>query len=467
MAPSQRQSDLSEVKKWDSSHLDHILLNRIIKLGKQDLKQEKAISEALRRLYDTGSGENDMLKDYVTENWLKDIIFLKDGQKCIIAKDIGLRKDFWYPWYKEYIDDEDRKYCIAPHRHTLKDIDHTSKNRRAFIRGTRHRSEGEWRLPETHGRHISKFPKEIIDNILSNLLQVSDGELAPIVATSNWKKCFTGSPHYKIQKDVDDTDAYTTTEIGMLTQTQEGSLMVLRKVHTSKLDATCLRVCKTWKDARGSLLYRFNRFTFGTNNPTFEGSPPTWMGKKTWRPPAGKPYLVAEDNSPDSPRIFKSRIEKGLRNIKKRVSIKNLAGWVYHDPFLRFLYTIGARNAALLQSLQFSGEVRCHQCETGQFCNDCLVENLRVYVPIINAICPNVQKLVLRPRKDGREVPELEIFKQKLLRFFEGDLRLLKYIKELVVVDDLLYDGERTISAAPLAKPTVTYFRERDLSSHQ
>ncbi|CAD6446950.1 d62c87d5-fc19-4d45-87fd-70710b29c00b [Sclerotinia trifoliorum] len=464
MAPLQRQGDLSGAKEWEPSHLDNILLNRIIKLGEQDLKQEKAMSEALRRGYDTDGSENDMLKDYVTENWLKDIIFLKDGQKCIIAKDIGLRKDFCYSWYKERIDDQHRKYCIAPHRHALKDIDHTSKNRRAFTRGTRHRSEGEWCLPETHGRHFSKFPPEIIDNILSNLLEISDGALAPVVATSNWKKCFTGSPHYKIHKDGEDIDAYTMTEIGMITQTQEGSLMVLRKVYTSELDATCLRVCKAWKDAGGSLLYRFNCYTFGTNNSTFEGSPPTWMGNKIWRPPVDKPYLVAEDNSS---RIFKARIERGIRNIKKRVTIKNLAGWVYHDPFLRFLYTIGAGNAALLHTLQFSGKVRCHQCERGHFCNDCLVESLRIYVPIINAICPNVRKLVLRPEKDGNSFPELEIFKQKLLQFFERDLRHLKYITELVVVDDLSYDSDRTISTAQLAKPTVTYFRERASSSHQ
>ncbi|KAJ8063251.1 hypothetical protein OCU04_008482 [Sclerotinia nivalis] len=463
MAPSQHREDLSRAEKWKPSHLDHILVNSIIKLGEQDLKQEKAMSQARLWDDDTGSDEKDMLKNYVTENWVKDVIFLKDGQKCIIAKDIGLRKDVCYSWYSGCVDDRNRKYCIDPHRQTLKQIDHTSKNRRAFMRGIRHKSEGEWRLPETHGRHFSKFPREIIDNILSNLLQVSDAALAPLVVTSNWKKCFTGSSHYTIHKDGYNIDPYTTTEIGVLTQTKEGSLMVLRKIYRSELDATCLRVCKAWKDAGGSLLYRFNCYTFGTNKPTWEGSPPTWMGNEIWRPPAGKPYLMAED---DSPRIFKARIERGIRNIKNRVAIKNLVGWVYHDPFLRFLYTIGARNAALLHTLQFSGEVRCHRCHKGHFCNDCLLESLRVYVPIINAVCPNVRKLVLRPQGDG-SVQELEIFEQKLLQFFEGDLRLLKSITELVVVDVLLDNGERTISTAQLAKPTVTYFRERTLSSHQ
>ncbi|KAF4633911.1 hypothetical protein G7Y89_g4205 [Cudoniella acicularis] len=40
-----------------------------------------------------------------------------------------------------------------------------------------------------------------------------------------------------------------------------------------------------------------------------------------------------------------------------------LRGWAYYDPFLRFLYTIGPANAAMLKSLIFSGTVKLHTCD--------------------------------------------------------------------------------------------------------
>ncbi|KAF5870227.1 uncharacterized protein Bfra_009610 [Botrytis fragariae] len=421
---------------------------------------------------DSDIDKEKLLTEHVTKRWIKNVIFIRDGQKCIIANDIGHRKNFWYPWFEEHFDDRRRKYCVDPRGRTLKEVDHTSKNRRAFMKDTLHKSEKGWHLPRSHDRHIFKFPQvsiikanfpraaEIIDNILGHLVQIMDAALVPQIATTNWKKKFTGSPHHTTSQDC---YPYTTTEIGVLTTTIHGKLMVLRRVHQGQIDATCLRVCRAWNQTGGRLLYRFNRYDFKTNNPTKDASPGSWIDGSFWRPSPNKPFVIARD---DSPRIFNARIQKGIRDIQRQVAIKKLVGWVYHDPFLRFLHMIGANNAALLRTLSFSGEVRCHQCEWGHFCDDCLLESFRVYIPVMNALCPNVQKLILNVKTDS-QARAVNIFERKVREFFEGELRELRSVTELVVVDLIvngyeLPDGDtRSVSTAQLAELTVSHFRER------
>lgn len=282
----------------------------------------------------------------------------------------------------------------------------------------------------------------------------------PRIATTNWRKYFTGSPHHTTSRQ---KYPYTTTEVGVLTTTIHGKLMVLRRVHQSPIDATCLRVCKAWNQAGSRFLYRFNCYDFKTNNPTRDASPGNWIDGNIWRPTPNKPYIIAQD---DSPRIFNARIQKGIKDIQRQVAIKKLVGWVYHDPFLRFLYMIGVKNAALLRTLSFSGEVRCHQCGPGHFCDECLFESFRVYIPVMNALCPNVQKLILNIKTDS-QAQAVNTFVRKVRHFFEGELRKLRSVTELVVEDLIvegyeLPDGDiRSVSIAQLAEPTVTYFRER------
>ncbi|ESZ92843.1 hypothetical protein SBOR_6774 [Sclerotinia borealis F-4128] len=368
--------------------------------------------------------DEDINTEQVMSRRVKDVIFVKDGHKCVIAKDIGMRKDVCYPWYKDCTDENHRKFCINPHPRTLKYVDKTSKNRRAFMKAHRHESEGGWCLPQNHYRHFSKFPRvvffylhataqhwlirwyyiinehrleQIIDSILGRLVTIPDAALDPLVVTCNWKKFFTGSPHFTIYEAGKNTDPYVTTEVSTLTETN---------------------------------------YTFLTNNPTFHGSPPTWIGKDVWGPSSSKPYLTAEDKSRQ---IFDCRIKKGIRDIERGVRIKSLVGWIFHDPFLRFLYTIGIKNAALLRTLEFR-------------------ESLRVYIPFINRFCPKVQKLVLFILYP---LEETENFEEKFLQFFEGDLRNLTYITELVVADvpsssDII--RERTIPQ--LAKPSRLFPEE-------
>ncbi|KAM0130780.1 hypothetical protein ACHAO1_007732 [Botrytis cinerea] len=464
MASSQQPRSISSIANWESSHLDRMYVKDLMELHQQDLKQREVMSMIQWQRVEMGSNPNmereKIFAEHVTKIWIKNVIFVREGQKCIIANDIGHRKDFCYPWFEEHFDSRHRRYCVDPRGLSLKEVDHTSKDRRVFMKDTQHKSEKEWHLPQSHDRHFSKFPREIFQKILGQLIQIIDAALVPRIATTNWRKYFTGSPHHTTSRQ---KYPYTTTEVGVLTTTIHGKLMVLRRVHQSPIDATCLRVCKAWNQAGSRFLYRFNCYDFKTNNPTRDASPGNWIDGNIWRPTPNKPYIIAQD---DSPRIFNARIQKGIKDIQRQVAIKKLVGWVYHDPFLRFLYMIGVKNAALLRTLSFSGEVRCHQCGPGHFCDECLFESFRVYIPVMNALCPNVQKLILNIKTDS-QAQAVNTFVRKVRHFFEGELRKLRSVTELVVEDLIvegyeLPDGDiRSVSIAQLAEPTVTYFRER------
>ncbi|TGO21074.1 hypothetical protein BPAE_0244g00050 [Botrytis paeoniae] len=125
MAPSQQPRSVSSMGDWESSHLDRMCVNELMELYKQDLKQREVMSMIRRQAF---SMENDpdidkekLLTEHVTERWIKNVIFVREGQKCNIANDIGHRKDFWYPWFEEHFDDRQRKYCVDPRGQTLKE----------------------------------------------------------------------------------------------------------------------------------------------------------------------------------------------------------------------------------------------------------------------------------------------------------------------------------------------------------
>ena len=69
--------------------------------------------------------------------------------------------------------------------------------------------------------------------------------------------------------------------------------------------------------------------------------------------------------------------------------------------------------------------------------------------------------------KTDSQAQAVNTFVRKVRHFFEGELRKLRSVTELVVEDLIvegyeLPDGDiRSVSIAQLAEPTVTYFRER------
>ncbi|TGO21896.1 hypothetical protein BPAE_0195g00180 [Botrytis paeoniae] len=77
--------------------------------------------------------------------------------------------------------------------------------------------------------------------------------------------------------------------------------------------------------------------------------------------------------------------------------------WLYYDPFLRFLHTIGLENAALLKTVQFTGVARTTanhllRGHTASLASDDIRLNLQTYVKFINQFCQlkTVKTLILR-----------------------------------------------------------------------
>jgi hypothetical protein len=113
------------------------------------------------------------------------------------------------------------------------------------------------------------------------------------------------------------------------------------------------------------------------SNTFYHRSPPTLLqdpdGTREFHwPPPYKP-------SPDKVRNELSRLKKQITN---GVPLKKLRGWAYHDQFLRFLFTITASNAALL-NLHFKGSVKLHKGDSNTCgdqgwsrCNDVMIESL-------------------------------------------------------------------------------------------
>lgn len=135
-------------------------------------------------------------------------------------------------------------------------------------------------------------------------------------------------------------------------------------------------------------------------DPRYNGSPPSMFRlrtdkKKVWRPSARKPALAAG---------WKARVQNVILQIRGQAHLFRLAGWAYYDHFLRFLYTIGPANAALLKNIELRGVVQLHACgeNTCDYrCRDDIVHSLRLYIPVIKALCTGLEHLVLYANGDS------------------------------------------------------------------
>jgi hypothetical protein len=110
-------------------------------------------------------------------------------------------------------------------------------------------------------------------------------------------------------------------------------------------------------------------------------------------PDSWKPWKLAED--------LLDRINGTILDIHRQAPITELQGWAYHNVFLRFLHTIGPRNAADLKTLKSNGTVKLHRCGTDICikCPDELIYSLELYFPIIKDLCKNVENWSSMPKK--------------------------------------------------------------------
>ncbi|KAG0645690.1 hypothetical protein D0Z07_8632 [Hyphodiscus hymeniophilus] len=219
-----------------------------------------------------------------------------------------------------------------------------------------------------------------------------------------------------------------------------GPYTELRRILRKDLDATGLRTNRYFNEAGTKLLYGNNQFLFHMGNPGWHSSPPTLLedGTRRLRGPA--------DMAPGTPR--------------------SLEGWAYFDPFLRFLYAIGRKNASYIKNLTFVGDAKIHCCLTCECkgCDDDLVGSVRVYIPFLIQLCTNLESLTLvvfeditfkrKPHDlvDGRA----HNTEQAVLPLLE-EIRSIPSLKKLKV---LLHAGS-DVADADFAAPTVQWLAER------
>lgn len=140
---------------------------------------------------------------------------------------------------------------------------------------------------------------------------------------------------------------------------------------------------------------------------------------------------LGDDGNP----ILRSATKPNVKDISKLASMQsvcnlmeghetddNLEGWIYCDPLLRFIRTVGPGNAAKLRSLYFGGWS--------------IKYDLQFYGPFIKKYCPEIQKLTiglvwLYSYHSPRSEMEQDLF--KILRSW---LAMLPSLKELVLIDE-------------------------------
>ncbi|KAM0145934.1 hypothetical protein ACHAQE_011002 [Botrytis cinerea] len=460
----------------------------------------------------------DALQKRVLARWIHKQWFMKDGMRHIICRDIEYHHYKAQPrlwknllrWrsttdVQNYVD-----YWEYPV--SLKEVDRVSKEARVAREEIGiHPSEGGWNLPRSHPRHLLNFPQEILDKIIGHNLIVGEdmGSLAPRPMTSN-KNSDYQEAYYQIARPpypgpvtqelpCNGYRVYAFAEkyrpsIGMSGDTffergtqaiqkselndEAGPYIQMRNILRPMIDASCLRACKVFNGYGTEMLYRHNNFTFVI--PTYR-YPRTFMMYDQDGPRSSsttpKPDRHIDTVGALQPyREWLAEVKNVVSQVKQSVSDKDLAGWAYQDPFVRFLYAIGPENAKLIKTLQFSGTLKSHHCgpenTRHRNCGEGFMLNFLIYLQFIRELCPRLEKLVLNiapdvhRRYDKNEALRWSSFRQTITPLLETHLRKLETVKTLVLCtrneekpteQNHLYEPMKF----PLAVETCKWFEDR------
>jgi hypothetical protein len=216
------------------------------------------------------------------------------------------------------------------------------------------------------------------------------------------------------------------------------------------------------------MLYSENEFSFDMVNPYHRKSPPTMLGTfknhEEWQPDPCKPHI-----SPGNAR-------KAIYDIERHVPIKKLTAWVYYDHFLRWLYSIGPKNATLVKVLKFQGTAKLHHCQMDEDesefpcfskpCNDSIIDSLKIYIPFIRKFCTGLEKLTLIVEEDhwAKKNPQ-DVLDDGFPKDREAALRPLleKEIPQIDSLKELIVWGTReNTEQLDYAKPVAELLRKRD-----
>jgi len=159
-----------------------------------------------------------------------------------------------------------------------------------------------------------------------------------------------------------------------------------------------------------------------------------------------------------------------IKLVEIRAPLTLLPGWIYCDPFLRFLHTIGPKNAAMITTLTFVGTAKLHHCRDyvcGDTCEWGMVSSMGLYSSFIKHFCKNLEKLVLQVHEDSIFFGDSQPFpgtphgpinrpvttEQAMKPLLQAKMKAIKSLKELVVIG-----SEKGIA---FAEETVRWFKDR------
>ncbi|KAI9645073.1 hypothetical protein NHQ30_005807 [Ciborinia camelliae] len=386
------------------------------------------------------------MQRYISDypNWVEGIEFIKNGKRYIIGADIELYRDKTKcaaTECKEVVHDGGCKYIVAqplayPSLSLRMDlIDQTSlKMKDLRQRLGAHHSEDFWNLPKSHSRHISKFPQ--------------DASVEPEVVTTN--AVFYREPTYVAtplslasinDKPHNPNSTYESWRGSAMIKEKmiyhEGrEIIQLNRILRRAIDATCLRTCKQYYEFGSEILYGKNIFKFTMIPSTDERTKPCWIDGEVYKPVGEMPDLSQLHDQPQAISCVMDQIRQG-------VPLKQLAGWAYHDPFLRFLYIIRPHNAALIKTLYFYGWVKLHDC--GSFLNDegicsrcpcSCFPVMSIYIQFINEFCPGVERVILELNAEQfayGHPEQVGLYEQTIIPFLKDRIRELTSVKSLVL----------------------------------
>ncbi|KAF7911950.1 hypothetical protein EAE99_010958 [Botrytis elliptica] len=394
----------------------------------------------------------------------------------------------------------------------LKDVDRVTKEALAAREAIGiHPSEGGWNLPRSHSRHLLNFPQEILDKIIGyNLIVGEDvGSIAPRAMTSN-KNSDYQEAHYQIARPpypgpvrqdlpCNGYRVYAFAEryhpsIAMFGDTffergpqsikrtemsdEFGPYIQMQNVLRPMIDSSCLRACKAFHSYGTKMLYRYNTFTFDI--ATYRNPRKFMMYDQDG--PLSSSTVLKPDRHIESVGVrqpyneWLAEVKDVVSQVKQSVGVKDLAGWAYQDPFVRFLYNIGPENTKLIKTLQFSGTMKTHRCDPGRDhhknCGEGFMLNFLIYLQFIRELCPHLEKLVLNiapdvhRRYDNKEWLRWSSFLVNLTPLLKDQLRKLETVKTLILCtrneakpteQNHLYEPMKF----PLAVETCKWFEDR------
>ena len=218
----------------------------------------------------------------------------------------------------------------------------------------------------------------------------------------------------------------------------------------------------------------FNRIgrsmLYGSNILLFGMTPKYWKRTPSYCRTVGNRNFLHKPN-PLKPSwreaTLDGTITKGIDAIRQGALVYKLPGWLYYDRFLRFLHTIGPKNAALIRSLKFRGVVMLHTCngeERHESCEEDLVQSLRFYMPIIKELCIGLESLVIEyicglHYNEPSDAPNHHATEDSLRPLLEQEIMQIQTLRDLQVIHRNIRDD--AACTPKFAEPTITQVSDR------